>query len=172
MMDSNEREVALRKMDETIQRFYSAAVNIGVHPFIEFAGVLTAYAKSCRRAHGAGIDFTECNRHGGRELPVEDFELSYLMEKLGCIFGERRVCEAPQWKPLRSAPKDGRQIMLLPSAESRVWISAWWTHGRWHETASGAPLTVSAASMWAEAPALPQATETQAVAAQASAVGG
>lgn len=157
MMDGEERELALRRMDETIQRFYTSAVNIGVHPFIEFAGVMTAYAKSCRRAHDDEIDFTECNKHAGRELPVEAFELAYLMEKLGCIFGEHRVCEAQQWKPLRTAPKDGRQIMLLPTPANRVWVSAWWTHGQWHETARGTPLKVPADALWAEAPKLPVA---------------
>lgn len=86
MMNENEREAALQQMDRAISRFYSEAVQTGVHPFIEFAGVMTAYAKSCRRAHEAGIDFSECTRHSGRLLPVEEFELDYLNEKLECIF--------------------------------------------------------------------------------------
>ena len=61
-------------------------MRISNHPFIEFAGVMTAYQKSCRRAHEAGIDFTECNRHGGAALPMEAFEVQYLAEKLDCIF--------------------------------------------------------------------------------------
>ena len=88
-MTPEERDVALKRMDETIQRFYSSAVQIGNHPFIEFAGVMTAYLKSCRRAHDAGIDFTECNRHAGSPLPMEQFEVSYLNEKLDCIFDGR-----------------------------------------------------------------------------------
>ncbi len=86
MMDANERETALQRMDRAVSRFYSEATQIGVHPFIEFAGVMAAYAKSCRRAHEAGVDFSECNRHSGRLLPVEEFELDYLNEKLECIF--------------------------------------------------------------------------------------
>jgi hypothetical protein len=89
MMTKQDRELALQKMDETINRFYGAAVQIGNHPFIEFAGVMTAYVKSCRRAHEAGVDFTECNRHAGRQLPMEGFEVDYLTEKLDCIFGGR-----------------------------------------------------------------------------------
>lgn len=68
---------------------YSSAVQIGNHPFIEFAGVMTAYVKTCRRAHEEGIDFTECNRHSGRPLPMESFEVTYLKEKLDCIFDGR-----------------------------------------------------------------------------------
>jgi len=88
-MSATERERALQRMDEAIRRFYSEAVQIGNHPFIEFAGLMTAYSKSCRRAHEDGVDFSECNRHAGRELPMEQFEIAYLGEKLSCIFGSR-----------------------------------------------------------------------------------
>jgi hypothetical protein len=88
-MTAQEREDALRRMDEAVDLFYGAAIQIGNHPFIEFAGVMTAYAKSCWRAHDAGIDFTECNQHAGRQLPMERFEVDYLAEKLHCIFGGR-----------------------------------------------------------------------------------
>ncbi len=89
MMTPDEREFALKQMDKVVNGFYGAAIRIGNHPFIEFAGVMTAYVKSCQRAHDAGIDFTECNRHAGRELPMEVFEVNYLAEKLDCIFGGR-----------------------------------------------------------------------------------
>jgi hypothetical protein len=55
-------------MDEAIRRFYVSAVKIGNHPFIEFAGVMQSYLESCRRAHAAGIDFTQCNRHAAPRL--------------------------------------------------------------------------------------------------------
>ena len=89
MMTPEERELALRRMNETVDRFYGAAVQIGNHPVVEFAGVMTAYVKSCQRAHDAGVDFSECNRHAGRELPMEGVEVDYLVEKLDCIFGGR-----------------------------------------------------------------------------------
>ena len=89
MMTPQEREIALQRMDETIKRFYGAAIQIRNHPFIEFAGVMSAYLKSCQRAHDAGIDFSECSAHSGQLLPVESFEITYLSEKLNCIFGGR-----------------------------------------------------------------------------------
>lgn len=88
-MDPAEREQALQAMATAIKSFYGAAVKVGNHPFIEFAGVMTAYQKSCERAHEEGIDFTECNQHAGRQLPMESYEVSYLAEKLNCIFGGR-----------------------------------------------------------------------------------
>ena len=36
-----------------------------------------------------GIDFSDCNRHTGQQLPIESFELAYLAEKLDCIFDGR-----------------------------------------------------------------------------------
>lgn len=88
-MTPSERNTALKLMNDTIHRFYCSAIQIGNHPFIEFAGVMTAYLKSCQRAHDAGIDFTECNRHTGQPLPMEGFEVLYLNEKLDCIFDGR-----------------------------------------------------------------------------------
>lgn len=89
MMNVSEREVALRQMEQLVGAFYGAAARIGNHPFLEFAGVMTAYVKSCERAHKDGVDFTDCNRHSGSQLPMESFEVTYLAEKLDCIFGGR-----------------------------------------------------------------------------------
>lgn len=95
MLTPKERLVALARMDEAIRRFYSNAVQIGVHPFIEFAGVMTAYQKSCQRAHEAGIDFSECSAHSGLDLPMEWVEVQYMTEKLSCIFGDRITAKNP-----------------------------------------------------------------------------
>lgn len=89
MMNESEREYALKRMREASNRFYSAAVQIGCHPFIEFTGLLNAYIDSCQAAHREGIDFTECNRHAGKELPLEQHQIAYMAEKLECIFGDR-----------------------------------------------------------------------------------
>lgn len=93
MMTKSERERALEQMDAAIKQFYGRAVQIGNHPFIEFAGVMTAYLNSCKQAHAAGIDFTDCNRHCGQRLPMESFEVDYLNEKLDCIFDGRVIAQ-------------------------------------------------------------------------------
>jgi hypothetical protein len=94
MMPPSERVTALEQMNHAIKRFYASAVHIGNHPFVEFTGVMQAYLDACRRAHAAGIDFTECNRHLGVELPMHAFEVDYLNEKLDCIFAGRIVASA------------------------------------------------------------------------------
>lgn len=84
------RKIALAKMQTASDAFYSAAVRIGVHSYIEFTGVMNEYIKACRCAHENGIDFTQCNAHiDGAELPMEDYMIKYINEKLTCIFGNR-----------------------------------------------------------------------------------
>lgn len=89
MMDATEREAALAKMRAASHDFYYAAIKIGVHPFIEFTGLMNEYIKLCEGAHKAGTDFTECNKHSGEELPMQPFEIDYMNEKLECIFNGR-----------------------------------------------------------------------------------
>jgi hypothetical protein len=105
MMTHEERRHALQRMHDTINRFYGSAIQIGNHPFIEFAGVMKAYLNSCQLAHEAGIDFSECNAHSGEPLPMESFEVAYLTEKLNCIFGGRIVART---EPVQSAAPHSR----------------------------------------------------------------
>ena len=82
-----ERRVMLEKMAAAADEFYFAAIQIGCHPFIEFAGLMNEYIKICHRAHADGLDFNLCSAHSGIALPMKDFEARYLGEKLGCIYG-------------------------------------------------------------------------------------
>lgn len=89
VMNPEERELALKVMQATSDKFYATAVRIGNHPFIEFTGLLNEYIKACRNAHAQGIDFTDCSAHSGIELPLREFEINYINEKLECIYGGR-----------------------------------------------------------------------------------
>ena len=91
MMSKKERAVALRKMEETSSAFYASAVQIGVHPFIEFCGLMNEYIKACHDAHQRREDFSECNTHSGKDLRLESFRVNYINEKLECIFTGRSV---------------------------------------------------------------------------------
>ena len=93
MMTEQQRKQALADMSEASSEFYRAAVHIGNHPFIEFTGLMNEYIKACADAHKAGIDFSECNTHSGKHLPLHDHQVSYLNEKLECIFTGRSVIE-------------------------------------------------------------------------------
>lgn len=95
MMTAPEREIALKRMEATADGFYRAAVSIGVHPFIEFAGLMNEYIKCARVAHAEGVDFTDCNTHTGKDLPMPGHSVDYINEKLECIFTGRSVMDAP-----------------------------------------------------------------------------
>ena len=78
-------------MSEAGSAFYAAAVRIGNHPFIEFTGLMNEYINACRAAHEAGIDFSDCSTHSGLDLPMKDYQIDYVNEKLECIFTGRCV---------------------------------------------------------------------------------
>lgn len=88
-----EGDEILRSMQQTSDAFYRSAVAIGCHPFIEFTGLMNEYIKACTAAHEDGIDFTECNTHSGIELPMLDYQVAYVNEKLECIFTGRSVMQ-------------------------------------------------------------------------------
>lgn len=126
-MNTEERVAAIANMEATVAEFYRRAVGIGNHPFLEFAGVMTAYVNSCRRAHEQGIDFSQCNRHTGQALPMESFEIAYLTEKLDCIFDGRIVgtqTEPADQHDYRDSALRGLGVMLagmssLPEMSSK-----------------------------------------------------
>lgn len=82
-----ERAAMLRGMRGASDYFYSMAVRIGVHAFIEFTGLMNEFIKLCEEAHAAGIDFTMANVHTGQHLPFQPHHIAYLYEKLECIYG-------------------------------------------------------------------------------------
>lgn len=94
MKTKDERAKAITEMQAVSDGFYAQAVRIGVHPFIEFCGIMNEYINACKQAQARGIDFSECNTHSGEDLPLETFEVAYINEKLECIFTGRSVMDA------------------------------------------------------------------------------
>ena len=92
-MTHEEREVALVKMEELVKGFYWQTTKIGVHPFIEFCGLMSEYIKACQLAHNDGIDFTECNKHNGEVLPLKSYMSDYINDKLECIFSGAKILD-------------------------------------------------------------------------------
>ncbi len=90
-MTGEERVIAIKSMRQAADAFYRAAVGIGNHPFIEFAGLMNEYISACQDAHLRGIDFSQCNTHTGVQLPLAAHQVDYLNEKLECIFTGRSV---------------------------------------------------------------------------------
>lgn len=91
MMTHQEQKEAIEKMRSVSNWFYAQAITIGNHPFIEFTGLINEYIQACENAHKSGIDFSECNTHGEKELPLKGHNVKYINEKLECIFTGRSV---------------------------------------------------------------------------------
>jgi hypothetical protein len=94
MMTPDERLDAIKRMKLASQMFYAQATSIGVHPFIEFTGLVNEYINCCERAHALGVDFSECNVHSGKPLPMAGYQVAYVNEKLECIFTGTSVMQA------------------------------------------------------------------------------
>lgn len=93
MYTKDERDKMILAMRKASEIFYSQAVHIGNHPFIEFTGLLNEYIQLCELANKQNIDFTQCNRHTGLELPMPEHCRNYINEKLECIFTGRIECK-------------------------------------------------------------------------------
>ena len=86
-----EREGVLSKMlavrEQAYWLFFCAGMGDHCHAFLEINGVISKYVDICRVAHEAGVDFTQANEHNGVALPMQEHDVRYLGEKLGCMFG-------------------------------------------------------------------------------------
>jgi hypothetical protein len=97
----------LEFMRQASDTFYSQAMHIGVHPFIEFTGLINEYIKICSDNLEAGVDFIECSKHTGNSLIVKDYQIEYINEKLECIFNGLLFAESKESKqPKKKAKKN------------------------------------------------------------------
>lgn len=91
MRDQQDSGAIILAMKQAADAFYRDAVRIGNHPFIEFAGLMNEYISACSEAEKSGINFTACNIHTGKHLPLHAHQVDYINEKLECIFTGRSV---------------------------------------------------------------------------------
>lgn len=74
------------KMDAAVQRTYPLLVACGVHPLVEFNGLMHEYVVLCRALADKGVQFPFASVHGSVSVEAEDHSVAYLSEKLACIF--------------------------------------------------------------------------------------
>lgn len=90
LQNQNELTECIDAMQEASDRFYHAATRIHNHPFIEFTGLMNEYIKVCEHNAAQGRDFRQASRHTEQgPLELHDFQVSYIREKLECIYGEQ-----------------------------------------------------------------------------------
>lgn len=82
-----ELEAMLVKMRAASSIFYTLATDTGVHPFIEFTGLMNEFIKICKDSLEAGINFPFANTHTGTALAAQEYHIEYIWTKLDCIFG-------------------------------------------------------------------------------------
>lgn len=87
--------------NETYWIFFRGGMGEQCHAFLEFNGVISKYVDICRKAAEQGIDFTQANVHSNTPLSVEDHDMKYLAEKLGCILG-----------PLINSSSEAREVFF------------------------------------------------------------
>lgn len=111
--DKVKREEILRAMERVTAAFYPQSTQTHCHPFIEFTGLMNEYIKVCRAAHEEGIDFTQANTHTGQSLPMATFNVTYLAEKLNCIYGPSLIQDGPNRDAFIDVLFDGK-FKLVP----------------------------------------------------------
>lgn len=98
-MISAEAKAQLVAMQAASDAFYRAAVKIGVHAFIEHAGLMNEHINVLRRLAEAGVDIAFVNVHCGNVPPesrMKGHHGAYLGEKFACIFSQ--VMSQQGWK--------------------------------------------------------------------------
>ena len=131
-MTASERVTAIAAMREASAIFYANAASTRNHTFIEFCGLINEYIKSCEIAHEKGIDFSDCNAHSGRNLPMEPYMIDYVNDKLGCIFTgrialcdqslSREVAEEKQHPGRKVIDDLGPPLNGLTKAAAHAWL--------------------------------------------------
>ena len=89
-------EEILEAMKAAANNYYREAICTNCHTFIEFTGLINEYIKICERnLNQRGVDVTKTSTHcpGEPRLQVEDWELDYINDKLGCIFPNLQLVE-------------------------------------------------------------------------------
>jgi hypothetical protein len=77
----------ISRMKRISTEFYNEARLIGVHPFVEFCGLMSAFIDMCEDSAQAGIDITVASGHFGKPLIAAPHKIEYIAEKFNCIFG-------------------------------------------------------------------------------------
>ena len=68
------------------KRLFSLNVGGRFHAFLEWCGVMGEHLNICEDMVRKGLPAFEMNRHTGETPPIPPYRLSYMAEKMECIF--------------------------------------------------------------------------------------
>lgn len=75
-----------REVDEFYLRLFNHGVGTRFHAFLEWCGVMQEHLNITKGMLEEGVPAFEVNRHTGATPPIAGYQLSYLREKMDCIF--------------------------------------------------------------------------------------
>jgi len=82
------------EVDVFYRRLFGLGTGSRFHAFVEWCGVMGEHLKIVEDLIDQGHDPFEMNRHTGETLPVAPYRLSYMAEKMECIFDGTMVVRA------------------------------------------------------------------------------
>jgi len=124
----NEDLAYIADLREEVSGLYKRlfALNVGgrFHAFLEWCGVMGEHLNICEDMVRKGLPAFEMNRHTGETPPIPPYRLSYMGEKMECIFDgllkvEADVSPCPEHKgdkddPSRRSYDPLADLSLLP----------------------------------------------------------
>jgi hypothetical protein len=90
MYTKEEQASQIEQMKYVTSLWYYQAIRImpQCHAFVEHMGLINEFVKVCQKTYEAGkVDFNDTNQHSSELLVMKDYNVEYLAEKLGCIYG-------------------------------------------------------------------------------------
>ena len=88
--EQSEQLAIIVALQSEVSHFYARLFHLGTgghfHAFVEWCGVMSEHLNIARGLIEQGIPAFEMNRHTGQALPIPGYQITYLAEKMQCIF--------------------------------------------------------------------------------------
>lgn len=149
----------VRTLHDEVAHLYKRLFGLNVggrfHAFLEWCGVMTEHLNIVGDLVAKGHDAFDMNRHTGETLPVAPYRLSYMAEKMECIFDG-----AIEVRPARQEAVDADLSERISAAVSAL-VEKSTRSSHHHATRKALSRDITAAVMkeLAEAPAVPYAPD-------------
>ncbi len=99
------------RLDVEVHALYWRMFALGTggqfHAFVEWCGVMREHLKIVEGLLKADVDAFNMNTHTGQALPIPQHQLSYLAEKMECIFHGAIEVRVADREPLQLPPMPG-----------------------------------------------------------------
>jgi hypothetical protein len=155
MTDAEFVRVLHDEVSHLYRRLFGLNVGGRFHAFLEWCGVMTEHLNIVGDLVAGGHDAFDMNRHTGETLPVSPYRLSYMAEKMECIFDG-----AIEVRPARSDEVETDLAARIAAAVSAL-VEKSTRSSHHHATRKALTRDITAAVMreLADAPSVPYAPD-------------